>query len=256
MAREEERRTGKTAEQLLAEHYAWQESFFKDASVDDDLAMIFSGTLHDEPEGALPSTDGAEADPSEDPTESEVPEQQPTEVGVPGIPLDRVAPWGYPESAADHPNPAVAQPPGPIGSAEPEPVDDEANGILHSEAGLVRAPEYVPEQFALAAAFEPVLADFARSAGFRALAEDATPDQGGGVEAGDIPNDSDIAKAAQAMLHKQGMKDFSFAEQQELIAEGGGKARARNFNDLKVEGTHYANLGEDEEAPLDAFLLL
>jgi hypothetical protein len=225
--------------------------------IDQELALIFSGTLHDEPEGALPSTDGAEDDTDADDAEPGDPTIATSEDAMPGLPLQRIAPWGYPESAADHPNPDIAQPAGPLGSDEPEPIDDQPNGLFHTEAGMITAPEYVPEDFAMAAQFEPVLADFARSAGFRALAVDAKApaDQGGGVEAGDAPNDSDIARAAQELLRKQAAKDFSFEEQQELIREGGGTARARNFNDLKVEGTHYAQLGEDE-APLDAFLLL
>lgn len=227
-------------------------------TTDDDIALIFSGTLHDEPEGALPSTDGADGDPTEDPTEDpadlEAPGQDATEVGMPGVPLDRVAPWGYPESAADHPNPAIAQPPGPVDPYQPDPVDDEgSNSLFHTESSMVIVPDHVPDEFALAAQFEPVLADFSQTAGFKALAVDAKApagsDDGG-------PSDSDIARAAQALLQKQGMKDFSFAEQQELIGEGGGVARARNFQDLKVEGTHYANIEDDARLSDDEFLLL
>lgn len=45
-------------------------------------------------------------------------------------------------------------------------------------------------------------------------------------------------------LAKEAMKDFSFAEQQDLINEGKG-SRARNFSDMKIEGTHYALMPED-----------
>lgn len=50
-------------------------------------------------------------------------------------------------------------------------------------------------------------------------------------------------------IAKEAMKDFSYAEQQALIQEGEGD-RARNFGDLRLEGTHYAlipdDMGDDE----------
>lgn len=52
-------------------------------------------------------------------------------------------------------------------------------------------------------------------------------------------------------LAKEAMKDFSFSEQQELINEGKG-ARARNFNDLQITGTHYELIGDD---PADETIL-
>lgn len=59
---------------------------------------------------------------------------------------------------------------------------------------------------------------------------------------------------AQAMMAdlgitKSAMKDFSFQEQQDLINEGQG-ARARNYGDLKIAGTHYEHLGDDEDGDL------
>lgn len=45
-------------------------------------------------------------------------------------------------------------------------------------------------------------------------------------------------------LAKEAMKDFTFEEQQALINEGRGD-RARNFGDLRIEGTHYALIGDD-----------
>lgn len=47
-------------------------------------------------------------------------------------------------------------------------------------------------------------------------------------------------------LAKESMKDFSYAEQQELINEGQGD-RARNFNDLKIAGTHYEMIGDGDD---------
>lgn len=82
------------------------------------------------------------------------------------------------------------------------------------------------------AAVSPAVAAFHASAGARAL-----QNNGG-------PNDMDIAQAARQHLAGQGgiqrtaLKDFTSAEQRELITEGVGQ-RARNFEDLKIEGTHY-----------------
>jgi hypothetical protein len=204
-------RTGKSAEQLLREG----------PSLQHDLDLIFQGTLHDEPEPALPSTDGStdvDDDASESASDLDSDLDNASQLAVPGLPVDRAAPWGYPESAADHPDPAVAQP----GSAD-----------LDMES----APEDQDQS-----ALESVISNFQRSAGFQALMSDAAP-QGG---SGDGPTDADIAAAARAALTKTSMKDFSFAEQQELIAEGGGKARARNFSDLRIAGTHYEMLGDGE----------
>lgn len=63
----------------------------------------------------------------------------------------------------------------------------------------------------------------------------------------------DIASAARAFLSGDptpgggiahtALKDFSYGEQQELIQEGAADGRrARNFGDLKIEGTHYESL--------------
>jgi 8-oxo-dGTP pyrophosphatase MutT (NUDIX family) len=186
--------------------------------------------LHDEPEPALPSTDGAADDAdneSENASDLDSAPDNASQLAVPGLPVDRAAPWGYPESAADHPNPAVAQP----GSADLD----------------MEGPENDDQS-----ALESVIAGFQQTAGYKALLADAGPEGGGG----DAPTDADIAAAARAMLQKTSMKDFSFAEQQALIAEGGGKVRARNFADLKVEGTHYALLNEDEAPELDVWALL
>ena len=54
-----------------------------------------------------------------------------------------------------------------------------------------------------------------------------------------------IAGGDKELLAKVAMKDFSHAEQQELINEGQGD-RARNFSDLKIAGTHYEKLPDDD----------
>jgi hypothetical protein len=252
VARQMERETGPTSAQLLDQHHQWQESRFP---ADQRVSSPWrTAELHDEPEPALPSTTGdsdvdddalAAAGFGGDDTDVEQP--------VPGLDTNRAAPWGFPESAADHPNPQVAQP----AESDQAPQADEQPGTLLQSEGMIHAPAHVPEEVAMAAQFNPALADFTQTAGFRALAVDAGAgaDQGMGVADGGPPNDSDIAKAAQALLQKTSMKNFSFAEQQELIAEGGGKARARNFNDLKIAGTHYEQLG-DAAPSEDEFLLL
>lgn len=59
-------------------------------------------------------------------------------------------------------------------------------------------------------------------------------------------SDSEIAAVARerlAGLSKTALKNFSPAEQRELIGEGQG-SRARNFGNLQLEGTHYAPLQE------------
>jgi hypothetical protein len=50
-------------------------------------------------------------------------------------------------------------------------------------------------------------------------------------------------------ITKAAMKDFSYQEQQDLINEGHG-ARARNFSDLKIAGTHYEHLADDDDGDL------
>jgi 8-oxo-dGTP pyrophosphatase MutT (NUDIX family) len=54
-----------------------------------------------------------------------------------------------------------------------------------------------------------------------------------------------IANGDKELMAKVAMKDFNHAEQQELINEGMGD-RARNFGDLKIAGTHYEKLPEDD----------
>lgn len=59
---------------------------------------------------------------------------------------------------------------------------------------------------------------------------------------------------AQAMMAdlgitKAAMKDFSYQEQQDLINEGHG-VRARNYNDLKIAGTHYEHLADEDDGDL------
>lgn len=56
----------------------------------------------------------------------------------------------------------------------------------------------------------------------------------------------DFQNSKAAKLLKESMKDFTFSEQQELINEGKGD-RARNFHDLKIADTHYALIGDSDD---------
>lgn len=170
--------------------------------------------LNDEPEPALPSTDGGVEDDS-------VPE-----AGVmswaPGDPApgqylaaQPEIPWGY------------------EGGPSPAPLSSEAS---FDEVPLTE----------LVAAFQ------ATAAGQKLVAEAQGVDTSEGAQ----DENAQIAAMARAVLagevevgengiSKSAMKEFSFAEQQELISEGATDGtRARNFDGLQIEGTHYALLGE------------
>lgn len=71
--------------------------------------------------------------------------------------------------------------------------------------------------------------------------------------------DDDIAAAARAALVKEGLHQFDHAEQQELITEGASDGRrARNLDQLRIEGTHYELLQaalDRDEVPDDLFII-
>jgi hypothetical protein len=81
---------------------------------------------------------------------------------------------------------------------------------------------------------DEIVARFQATAGGTAL---------GGAQGGSggaAVRDGDIAKAAKA--HLAGLS-FTPTEQHELITEGAAeKVRARNYADLRLEGTHYEAL--------------
>lgn len=81
------------------------------------------------------------------------------------------------------------------------------------------------------------------------LPEETLPGSNSSDTINDIIRDFHTSAAAQNLDPKMAMKNFSFAEQQELINEGHGK-RARNFDQLDIEGTHYALIDEDNENEL------
>jgi 8-oxo-dGTP pyrophosphatase MutT (NUDIX family)/GNAT superfamily N-acetyltransferase len=136
------------------------------------MADMFLGTLHDEPEAALPSTDGAEE------TEGERVRSQ----------------------------------------MSPEIEGIDGDDLTPSDGRTATVSDTV--------------ARFQQTAAAQAL-------QGAGTPRGD---DMDIAAAARQHLgRKTALKDFSAIERLELISEGRG-ARARNFPDLDITNTHYADL--------------
>ena len=96
---------------------------------------------------------------------------------------------------------------------------------------------------------DPVLAEFWKTAGGAALRRHEAPAGAEGHAAGygrQELTDADIAATARAVLAKMGAKDFNFAEQRELIEEGmTSLARARNFDEMDLEGTHYALMADD-----------
>lgn len=81
------------------------------------------------------------------------------------------------------------------------------------------------------------------------LPEETLPGSNSSDTINDIVRDFHRSAAAQQLMSKQAMKNFSFMEQQELINEGRG-ARARNFDRLEIEGTHYALIDEENENEL------
>lgn len=88
-----------------------------------------------------------------------------------------------------------------------------------------------------------IVEQFQRTAGAQALQNGS-----GGSDVGF--SDGEIAAKARerlAGLSKTAMANFTFSEQQELITEGKG-ARARNFGDLSLGGTHYSALQDAIDA--------
>jgi len=195
-------------------------------------------TLHDDPEPALPTTDGADED-SDQPTprqaalasaflfESDLTRQaSPTsllaaapemlgaeEVGTGG---------GEPKSGAADQDAGSTPTPDPNQTGE-QAIRDPA---VTSRAGLNLEPDLDPTDDVMtdlvpkAASVDEVVAQFQATAAGRMI--------GQGVK-------------------KEALKDFSFAEQRELINEGQG-VRAGNLDRLDVTGTHYAQIPDEEEA--------
>lgn len=177
--------------------------------------------LHDEPEPALPSTDGEVE--HEGLNYGTSPDDLPINSGRPDIST------GHPEDLS--PQNTEIQLTGADGGGD-------TSGFIGGDdlAGDEATPDGVsPEEQSIVAAFQ-------RSAGGKAImagAPTGQPSQASG---------SDIAAAAREHLAKEGMKDFTAMEQAELINEGAtDHRRASNFDRLNIQGTHYEALPEDED---------
>jgi 2'-5' RNA ligase len=201
----------------LSRMLAWQH--VADDSHDEAL-------LHDEPEGALPSTDG----------------------GAPSEDWDRQ----HSTTAAD---PISA---GPAGFGSP--LDP---GYVHEDLGYPEADEAVLRPSGGPGAgsymndmenkFNSLDATGSLDSGAESrawLLKGGPPRSVGGDQG---IGDSDIAAMARQFLatgelpEKTAMKTFSPAEQQELIQEGSDGTRASNLDRLQLEGTHY-QADEDDES--------
>lgn len=149
-------------------------------------------------------------------------------------PVDFYDPLAYTETQV--PEPALPFTEGEI----------EAEGGLHSEALVVEAladPTTAPE---MAEAIGESLASSPPSPGDPRLAwllsgasAGAASGAGGGTPAN--ASDSDIAAQAKAHLAKIALKEFTPAEQREIIEEG-MDVLAANLGDLDIAGTHYQGL--------------
>jgi 8-oxo-dGTP pyrophosphatase MutT (NUDIX family) len=198
-----------------------------------------AATLHDEPEPALPSTDGADQD--GDGISNAANDLPPGTM----LSAQPQTPWGYRPGDPNlmQPDPSSVETPADAyegDAAHDSLTDDVTNNLPFRSEGTLNVP------------VEQLVAAFQATAGGRAIMADAK--KGSTGKDGDF-SDAQIAAAAQEVLAKTSAKDFSFSEQQELISEGGTKTRARNFDDLQIEGTHYARLG-DEIVDDDEFLFL
>lgn len=184
-------------------------------------AEAAAATLHDEPEPALPSTDGAAED---DPRDAAIERARHGEFGYQGG-MDMFASHGIPTgNEYSLPTNDVGVSSG--GSAAPglalKDADDDSLSPEDSSIQTVGSAGSVAD----------IVAAFQASQGAQTLQA--------GPGAGDS---SDIAAAAREFLAKTAMADFSPAEQQEIINEGsGGHVTAANLDRLQIEGTHYEAL--------------
>lgn len=178
-------------------------------------------TLHAEPEPALPETDGhvaslgdvdiAQADPATQDMEPEYQEIQST--GGMGD--------------------ADLMPGSGIGGSEGTDPEDlgEDDSLEDAVTRTSARTEYVGDT-------ADVVADFQKSAAAKALMS------GSGKPSGGSGGDLDYVAAAEAYLAKQGAQ-FSAAERSALIEESPG-VQAANTDRLDIEGTHYAELADDD----------
>lgn len=81
---------------------------------------------------------------------------------------------------------------------------------------------------------------------FQARAAHLAPGGGPSTPQGGRGDASEIAQAARAALSKMALKDYSPAEQAEIINEG-ADVRAANLDRLDIADTHYASMSEEDD---------
>jgi 8-oxo-dGTP pyrophosphatase MutT (NUDIX family) len=179
------------------------------------------GMFHDEPEPALPSTDG----------EREVP----LPAGTPMPTTDQeTLPHGYDdliEFREDHPELDFSSE-----SAPTLQVGSKTSTLVTSSGDVAST-----------------IAQFQCTAGAQALMTGSPKEDTLDIAAAARMH---LAQTGGAGARKTALKDFSHQEQQELINEGVNGVTARNLPDLQIDGTHYsaleAALREQEEVGLQA----
>lgn len=208
-------------------------------------------TLHDEPEPALPSTDGAEVTAPED----DYPPDQ-TWSGYAGDPdPDPMPHRAAVDTGTDYLMPGDPQ--ASMGGAEP------GTNLKSDPTSLEPEDPSFVSTGSRQGGVDDIVAQFQASAGAAALGGGGSDDTGASRVAAHQKGNSDIAMAAKAFLEtgqeglqRVAMAVFTPAQQQELITEGEHTgARARNLDGLQIEGTHYEALDalsdDDEDTWLD-----
>ena len=182
-------------------HSSWNDEFLFEAELDSEA------TLNEEPEAALPRTDGSEATLHEEP-----------EAALPSTDGNYVTRHSNPELATLPQKRTDGKDVGRLmaNSNSTEEEDGKSSPLTPDKQDLVTT-----------GSVNDIVAQF-----------QATASHLDGENAGPAVGDSDIAKAAKQYLEKTSMKVFSPAEQSAIINEG-QHVRAANYDRLDIEGTHY-----------------
>jgi 8-oxo-dGTP pyrophosphatase MutT (NUDIX family) len=172
---------------------------------------------------------------TQDPHSWDDPEDNATNFGA--LPSD-----GYLGSLHDQPEPALPSTDGAESEIDDEREDADPSQYDENDAELTPNVTTNTTVGSLGDSTEDIVARFQATAGARALGGGGG-DNNGGHHAAQQANNKEIANAAKQFLTKSALKDFNFAEQQELINEGArNKTMARNSDVLNIEGTHYSAL--------------
>lgn len=184
-------------------------------------AMEADATLDEQPEAALPTTDG-DIDMAHEDLDADA------QMPVVAHAMDRYDPDHSHDEMGEHTDPAY--------DYYPETPHIEEHG-----------PDEMFPHLSKAESVEDIVAAFQATAGQKIL-------EGGAPKGSD---ENDVAAAAREHLAKMSMKSFSPAEQKEIIGEGEG-ITASNLDRLKIEGTHYealeaalASASDDDDLELE-----